>query len=120
MSIPAMTLTAVAGLLLILFGGQNLAKGGIVPLQSDQGIAPAGFRAVTTPTRTTEDWPNIGGWNDSIVVVPIVETETKQAPAPNPTAVPLPPALETGISGGVTMILFAGIRKLRRKLKNVL
>jgi len=99
----------------------GLAFGGIVPLTRD-GTLPAAPIVIDrsnlplAPT-ATEAEPAFDVSADVTVAVPAIEIAPEHSQTTAPTAVPLPPAVETGISGGAALMLAAGLRKLRRIIR---
>jgi hypothetical protein len=106
---------------LVMLSQVGLAFGGIVPLTRD-GTLPAAPNVIDqsnlqqAPT-AIDKAPAFDPSTDVIVGVPVIEIAPEHSQTTAPTAVPLPPAVETGISGGAALMLAAGLRKLRRVIR---
>jgi hypothetical protein len=111
---------------LALLWPAGVAFGGIVPLPKN-GLTPTAVTTVVAnqsgrPTPTSMSSiapvePELDLSTDVAVTVPVVQIAPEHAQAIAPTAVPLPPAIETGISGGAALLLAAAARRVRRYLR---
>ena len=93
----------------------GLAFGSIVPLPKGPDFRPA--PQIAEPVHAPEvSAPYVLFAPPEVMnaAVPAVDLSQASIQASAPAPVPLPPALETGLSGGAAIMLAAGLRKLRR------
>ena len=90
--------------------------GGVVPLPStgESAIGSSKVPSEQPKSRTPDVFANL---EVAPVVAPVIEIAPTRNQASAPAPVPLPPAMQTGLSGGATLAIAAGLRKLRRIIR---